>query len=91
VALIDTSEEILARLAEMEATIGINNQHIRDMVKQVQFLDHIITQLLERTDRIERKTAALSDRPGSRNCPHCTKVVHNAGSNCSHCGGNLFE
>ena len=89
--MLNTDEETLARLSEMEATIATNNQHIRDMAKQVDFLDHALTQLLDRLGIVERKTSGLSDKPGRRNCPTCTKIVTTLGPNCSHCGNYLFE
>ena len=86
----DIDKDILLKLSEMEANVDTNNQHIRDSGKMVERIDHILSDLIPRLARVERKTAGLSERPETRNCPHCTKIIRSPGTSCPHCGKPLY-
>jgi hypothetical protein len=84
-------EEILKQLSDMQAKQEVSEQHIRDMATQVNQLDHMFTDILDKLGRVERKTATLADVPGRKNCPHCTRIVNNPTAKaCPHCGHPLY-
>ncbi len=85
-------EEFLKQLSEMQANQETINQHLRDMAIQVGQLDHLMVDTLGRLQRVENKTACLSDQPGRKNCPKCTKIVSNPNAQrCPHCGHELYR
>ena len=84
--------EELERLTKLEELVGFVEQHAKDAALQVGRLDHLITDLLDRLVRVERKTAPLSDAPGRKNCPHCNRVVNNPTAKvCPICGHALYS
>ena len=84
--------EELERLTKLEETVAFAEQHAQDAATQVGQLDHLITDLLDRLARVERKTATISEVPGRVNCPHCTKLINNPNcTTCPHCGRVLYR
>ena len=84
--------EELARLTELEEKVAFADQHVQNAAKQVSQLDHLVVSLMDRLAVVERKTACLSDQPGRKNCPHCTKIISNLNvRQCPHCGYGLYE
>ena len=83
--------EELERLTKLEETVAFAEQHAQDAATQVSQLDHLMTDLLDRLVRVERKTASFSPQPGRKNCPHCTRVVSNPSARqCPICGHQLY-
>ena len=85
-------EELLKPLFEMQAQLATYDQHVADMAIQVGQLEHLTLDILKRVTRLENKTACLSDQPGRKNCPKCTKIVSNPNAQrCQHCGHELYQ
>jgi uncharacterized paraquat-inducible protein A len=80
----------------LEDRMETQEAHIKDIAESLghcaealRISTNTIGEMMRRIQRLENKTQGLSDRPASRNCPKCHKLVTTARGVCGACGTRL--